>query len=113
MGALAERLARHAMATRMQSAAAASAHLDVAARYGVRFVTVDRNGRMRLCYDGAAYRNILALRATEEQRARAMLALSDPACTKPELTLAELADTVDEARLPGYLRTRVLMRRAA
>jgi hypothetical protein len=101
------------MATRLQQATAASAHLDVAARYGVRFVTVELNGRMRLCYDGAAYRKILVLHATEEQRARAMLALSDPACTKPELTLAELADRVDEAQLPAYLRSRVLIRRAA
>jgi len=113
MAALAERLARQAMATRLQKAAAVSAHLDVAASYGVRFVTVELNGRMRLCYDGAAYRKILALRATEEQRARAMLALSDPACTKPELTLAELVDNVDEAKLPAYMRSRVLIRRAA
>ena len=113
MGALAERLARRAMATRLQKAAAVSAHLEVAASYGVRFVTVEMNGRMRLCYDGAAYRKILVLHATEEQRARAMLALSDPACTKPELILAELADAVDEAKLPAYLRSRVLIRRAA
>src|SRR5438132_1319989 len=90
------RARRSGRATRWQNAAAASAHLDVAANYGVRFVTVELNGRMRLCYDGAAYRKILALHATEEQRARAMLALSDPACTRPELTLAELVDTVDE-----------------
>jgi len=113
MGALAERLARQAMATRLQKAAAVSAHLDVAAGYGVRFVTVEMNGRMRLCYDGAAYRKILVLHASEAQRARAMLALSDPACTKPELTLAEIADAVDEAKLPAYLRSRVLIRRAA
>jgi hypothetical protein len=113
MGALAERLARRAMATRLQKAAAVSAHLDVAAGYGVRFVTVEMNGRMRLCYDGAAYRKILVLPASEEQRARAMLALSDPACARPELTLAELLDTVDEAKLRAYLRSRVLIRRAA
>lgn len=113
MGALAERLARQAMATRLQNAAAVSAHLDVATSYGVGFVTVEMNGRMRLCYDGAAYRKILVLHATEEQRARAMLALSNPACAKPELTLAELADAIDEAKLPAYLRSRVLIRRAA
>ncbi|HYL23109.1 MAG TPA: hypothetical protein VEV21_01820 [Burkholderiales bacterium] len=113
MGALAERLARQAMATRLQKAAAVSAHLDVAASYGVRFVTVEVSGRMRLCYDGAAYRKILGLHATEEQRARAMLALSDPACTRPELTLAELVGSLDEAKLPAYLRSRVLIRRAA
>ena len=113
MGALAERLARQAMATRLQKAAAVSAHLDVAASYGVRFVTLETNGRMRLCYDGAAYRKILVLHATDEQRVRAMLALSDPACTKPDLTLAELLDAAEEAKLPAYLRSRMLVRRAA
>lgn len=112
-GAMAERLARAALGTRLKSATAVSAHLDVVARYGVRFVTVETNGRLRLCYDGAAYRKILALQASEEQRARAMLALSEPACTKPELTLAELLDRVDESALRPYVRNRVLMRRAA
>ena len=113
MGAMAERLARAAMGTRLRNASAISAHLDVVARYGVRFVTVETNGRLRLCYDGEAYRKILVLHATEAQRARAMLALSDPACTKPELTLAEMLERLDEIRLPGYLRNRILMRRAS
>ena len=103
MGVLAERLARKGY----------SSHLDVAARYGVRFLTVERNGRLRLCYDGAAYRRLLAMRATEEQRARAMLALSEPSCMKPELTLAQMLDRADESALPGYLRNRILMRRAS
>ena len=113
MGAMAERLARAAMGTRLRNATAVSAHLDVVARYGVRFVTVETNDRLRLCYDGEAYRKILVLHATEAQRARAMLALSDPGCAKPELTLAEMLERVDEIRLPGYLRNRILMRRAS
>ena len=103
MGVLAERLARKGIGP----------HLDVAARYGVRFLTVERNGRMRLCYDGAAYRRLLLMRATEEQRARAMLALSEPSCMKPELTLAQMLDRADDAALPGYVRNRILMRRAS
>ena len=71
-------------------AAMLSSQLDVAARYGVRFLLFERHGRVRLCYDGAAYRKMLVMRATEEQRARAMLALSEPACLKPELTLVRL-----------------------
>ncbi|MBW8906391.1 MAG: hypothetical protein JF611_12090, partial [Betaproteobacteria bacterium] len=59
LGAMAERLARKP-----------SRHVEVVARYGVRFLTVEANGRVRLCYDGAAYRKILAMRASEEQRAR-------------------------------------------
>ena len=102
MGAMAERLARRP-----------SPHVEVVARYGVRFVTVETKGRMRLCYDGAAYRKLLSMRATEEQRARAMLALSEPACLRAELTIAEMLESSNDAALPGYLRNRILMRRAA
>ena len=113
MGVLAERLARNASGASPLKAASASAHLDVAARYGVRFLTVERNGRLRLCYDGAAYRKLLAMRATEEQRVRAMLALSEPSCMRPDITLAQMLDRADESALPGYLRNRILMRRAS
>src|SRR5581483_4976613 len=64
LGAMAERMARKP-----------SRHVEVMARYGVRFVTVPANGRVRLCYDGTVHRKILALQASEEQRARALLAL--------------------------------------
>lgn len=112
MGTLAERLARSASGVTQLKAVAVSAHLEVAERYGVRFVSVERGSRVRVCYDGAAWRKLLAMPASEEQRARAALALSEPACTKPELTMAELLDRVNGAALPGYLRNRVLMRRA-
>ena len=112
MATMAERLARAASGASSLKAAMLSSHLDVAARYGVRFLSVERNGRVRLCYDGAAYRKMLVMRASEEQRARAMLALSDPACLKPEVTMARLLDAEMES-LPGYLRNRVLMRRAS
>jgi len=112
MGTLAERLARSASGVTQLKAVAVSAHLEVAARYGVRFVSVERGSRLRVCYDGAAWRKLLAMPASEEQRARAALALSQPACAKPEVTLAELLDRVNSASLPGYLRNRVLMRRA-
>jgi len=111
MAAMAERLARMASGASSLKAAMLSSHLDVAARYGVRFLSVEPNGRVRLCYDGAAYRKVLVMRANEEQRARAMLALSDPACLKPDLTMAQLLEA--EVSVPGYLRNRVLMRRAA
>jgi len=112
MGTMAERLARAASGASSLKAAMLSSHLDVAARYGVRFLSVERNGRVRLCYDGAAYRKMLVMRASEEQRARAMLALSDPACLKPEITLARLLDAELES-VPPYLRNRLLMRRAS
>ena len=112
MGAMAERMARAASGASTLKAALLSSHLDVAARYGVRFLTVERRGRVRLCYDGAAYRKVLVMRATEAQRARAMLALSDPSCLKPEITMAQTLEQADGSALPGYLRNRVLMRRA-
>lgn len=113
MATLADRLARSASGATQLKATAVSAHLEVAARYGVRFVSVEHNGRMRVCYDGAAWRKLLAMPADEEQKARAALALSEPACTRPELTMAEALEAIDRRVLPGYLRNRVLMRRAA
>ena len=113
LGTLAERLARRRT----------SAHMDIAARYGVHFITYERNGRMQLCYDGAAFRKVLAMPATPEQRARAALALTRPECINADLaplerrrvdeTRAEALDRVDESKLSGYLKNRVLMRRTA
>ena len=113
LGMLAERLARRR----------ASAHMDIAARYGVHFVTFERSGRMQLCYDGGAFRKVLAMPATPEQRARAALALTRPECMSTDLTpverrrvdeaRAEALDRVDESKLSGYLKNRVLMRRAS
>ena len=112
MASLADRLARSASGATQLKATAISAHLDVATRYGVRFVSVERNKRMRVCYDGAAWRKLLVMPASEELKARASLALSEPACAKPELTLAESLEAIGASLLPGYLRNRVLMRRA-
>lgn len=121
LGTLAERLARRASAGKA-APAALSAHLDVAARYGVRFVTYEREGRMALCYDGASFRRILAMKSGAEQRARAALALTDPRCMAGDLRVAErrqldewraqVLDKVDAAALPPFMRNRVLMREA-
>ncbi len=126
LGTVAERLARRASAggtVSRNAESALAAHLDVAARYGVNFVSYERDGRMQICYDGAVYRRVLAMRATPEQRARAVLGLTRPECMDPELRASEHAkldawrgevlDHVDVATLPGYLKNRVLMRRAA
>ena len=111
-GALAERLARRGRAS-----------LDVAGQYGVRFVTVERDGRLRICYDGAAFRRLLAMAASHEQRARAALALTDPQCQPGDAAplarretdewRAHVLDAVNDAALRGYLRNRVLARRAS
>jgi hypothetical protein len=125
LGTLADRLARRASsaAPRTKAAQAAlSAHLDVAARYGVRFASYERDGRVHLCYEGDAFRRVLAMRSAPEQRARAALALTREECIAPALGpherrlvddwRADVLDGVDVAALPPTLRNRVLMRRA-
>lgn len=126
LGGFADRLAQRASA-RAEAARALeakiAAHLDVATRYGLRFAAYERAGRMQVCYDGDAFRRVLALPSTPEQRARAALALTRPECVDPDLGpaaraardewRAEVLEGVDAGALPGYLANRVLMRRAA
>jgi hypothetical protein len=126
LGSLADRLAERASSggRRSKSAEAAlAAHLDVAARYGIRFASHERNGRMQICYEGDAYRRVLSMRASPEQRARAALGLTRPECVNPDLGLrerhrmyeekADVLERVDASALPAWLRNRVLMRRAS
>ena len=126
LGTLADRLAQRASSAATQSKAAAatlSAHLDVAAGYGVRFATFERGGRMQVCYDGDAFRRVLAMRSDAAQRARAALALTRDECIDPALgpterdrldeARAAMLDSVDSSGLAGYLANRVAMRRAS
>ncbi|HWA36369.1 MAG TPA: SH3 domain-containing protein, partial [Burkholderiales bacterium] len=71
IGSLAERLARRN----------APGTLEAAARYGVRFASLERDGRVLACYDGEAFRRVLALPSTPPQRARAALGLTRRECT--------------------------------
>jgi len=125
-GAFADRLARRAssgMAQNKTVEATLSAHLDVAGRYGVNFLNHERAGRMHICYDGDAFRRVLVMPATPEQRARAALALTREECVPPDLGplarngldewRADRLDRVDTSALPGYLMNRVQMRRAS
>ncbi|MFC5500281.1 hypothetical protein ACFPOE_22250 [Caenimonas terrae] len=126
LGTMADRLARRASSgaalTKPQEAAL-SAHLDVARHYGVNFASYERDGRMTICYDGEAFRRVLAMKSVPEQRARAALALTRTECVDPNLQplqraqvdqwRADVLERVDAARLPGWLRNRVLMRRAS
>jgi hypothetical protein len=126
LGTAADRLARRASAATpgKTSGATLSAHLDVASAYGVRFATYEFDGRMQVCYEGEAFRRLLAMPAADAgQRARAALALTRPECTNPDLPAherakvtawqADVLERVDVAGLPGYLRNRVQMRRAS
>lgn len=124
LGQMAERLARRA--SRPQAGAATSAHLDVAAGYGVRFTGIEREGTQRLCYDGTAWQQALALPASAEQKLQAVLGLTRPACVNPALAPRERRETLqqhaqwlaavsdaDIALLPQTQRNRLHLRRAA
>jgi hypothetical protein len=126
LGGFADRLAQRASLAAEPSKALEAriaAHLDVATRYGLRFATYERAGRMQVCYDGDAFRRVLALPSTPESRARAALALTRHECVDPDLGpagravrdawRADVLDRVDAAALPGYLMNRVQMRRAS
>ena len=123
LGSMAERLARRASARHGKPAdAALAAQLDVVASYGVVLTSFEREGRLQLCYDGEAFRRVLALPAAPEQHARAALALTRHDCVNPALRplerkgldewRAEVLDRVDTEALPEHLKNRVQMRRA-
>ncbi|MGV3569747.1 MAG: hypothetical protein ACO1PB_04045 [Ramlibacter sp.] len=126
LGTLADRLAQRASAGAVggrQSQAALSAHLEVASRYGVKFASYEQDGQVRICYDGDAFRRVLALPSQPAQQARAALALTQPACIYPQLRAperhevhlrhAQVLDGVQGASLPGHVRNQLAMRRAA
>jgi hypothetical protein len=125
LGTFADRLAQRVSAgtaPNKAAEAALAAHLEVASRYGVHFASFERDGRMQICYDGDAFRRILARQAEPLQQARAVLALTRPECVDPALSVHDRAaldewrvavlDRVDTAKLPAYLKNRVAMRRA-
>jgi hypothetical protein len=125
-GTFADRLARRASSGLAQNRtveATLSAHLDVATRYGISFSNHERAGRMHICYDGDAFRRVLAMPSSPEQRARAALALTRHECVPPDLGplernsldewRADVLDRVDASTLPGFLMNRVQMRRAS
>lgn len=119
LGRMAERLADRASASAPDSG---DARLDTAASYGVVFDSIERDGRARLCYDGEAFRRVLAMSASAEQQAHAALALTRHECVDPALRpfelhalnqwRAEVLDRVDAEALPELLRNRIHLRRA-
>jgi hypothetical protein len=124
LGSMAERLARRA--SQRQATAATAAHLEVAAQYGVRFASYEREAAVQLCYEGEAFRRVLTLPATPEQKASAVLALTRQECMAPELkpsdrqqanlARAQLLDSLPAAELavlPQTQKNRLHLRRAA
>src|SRR5262249_12149009 len=123
VGTMADRLAQRASTNRNKSNdAMIAAHLEVAASYGVTIRGFERDGRMQLCYDGEAFRRVLALKSSDEQKARAALALTRPECIDPAMApvdrgnldswRADVLDRVPRANLPRYLRNRIELRSA-
>ena len=72
LGTFADRLARRASVAvpGKASGATLSAHLDVANGYGVRFATYEVEGRMQVCYEGEAFRRLLAMPVADAEQIR-------------------------------------------
>ena len=125
MGTFAERIAdRASQPAAKPTEGQLAAQVDVAARYGLKFEQFDaEDGRVQVCYDGEAFRRVLATAATPEQRVRAALALTRPDCVNPRATPREqeardawrqqVLAQVDAATLAPHWKNRLLMRRAA
>lgn len=133
LGTLAERLADRASrsnAAKLDTPQTSTdtqlaAQLDVAARYGLKFQSFEREaGTLQLCYEGEVFRRVLALPAsTPEQQARAALALTRGDCLNPaatpaqklqrDLWRADILERVQPAGLTPIWRNRLAMRQAA
>jgi hypothetical protein len=129
LGTMAERLGRRASARVAKPGDAngsLAAQLEVAESYGVHFVSFEREGATQVCYDGEAFRHVLALGGTAPERARAALGLTDPSCVDPAVVpsaaleiakgRAGVLDGVDPATLgadvPAEQVARLRIRRA-
>ncbi|HEX5125015.1 MAG TPA: hypothetical protein VFV97_17355 [Rhodanobacteraceae bacterium] len=124
LGTMAERLARRASTNTTKSRAPMiTAQLEAVAAYGVVVKSFERDDRMQLCYDGEAFRRVLALPADAEAKARAALALTREDCIDPAMTptermaldvwRADVLDRVPRTDLPAHVRHRVRLRSAA
>ena len=130
LGTMAERLARRASLKHPKTTAdVISAHMEVAAFYGVSFKGYEqgyaKDGAVQLCYNGEAFRRVLAMPASAEQHARAALAITRHDCLsadlhpKDRLALdqwrAEVLDKVtatEFAQLSEMTKNRLRLRRA-
>ncbi|MFT3735160.1 MAG: hypothetical protein QM776_09065 [Rhodocyclaceae bacterium] len=124
LGNMADRLARRASQSRGKTGDnVTAAQLEVAAGYGVSMLSFERDGQVRICYDGEAFRRVLAMQqSTALQKARAALALTRHDCVNPDLTPTARANLdswryeqltrVDMSQLPDHLKNRIHMRRA-
>jgi hypothetical protein len=98
-------------------------HLDVVEQFGVRMRNFERNGRMRVCYDGELFHRVLTLPGAQpEERAHAVLGLTRPECIDPDLgpvprasldtERSRLLEQVKDNELSAMTRSRLHARRA-
>jgi hypothetical protein len=98
-------------------------HLEVVEQFGVRTRSFERNGRMRVCYEGELFRRVLTLPGSQpEQRARAALGLTRADCIDPDLSpvpraaldaeRAQLLEQVKDGELSAMMQSRLHVRRA-
>ena len=123
LGGMAERLARRASAKQGKPDPALAAHMEVVKNYGVVLRGYETDGRIQLCYEGDAYRRVLAMKAEPRQQAKAALGLTRQECLDPaqrpserdatDQWRADVLDKVALPELPQHLQNRVHMRRAA
>ena len=126
LGTMAARLAHRASLKHPKAASdVISAHLEVAAFYGVTFKGYEREGTVQLCYEGESFRRVLALPSAAEQRAHAALNLTRHECMAADLHpqarsahdqwRIDVLDSVSTAQfdsLPELDKNRLRMRRA-
>jgi hypothetical protein len=123
LGTMADRLARRASSHHAKADdAVIAAHLEVAASYGVIIKSFEHDGRMQLCYDGEAFRRVLALKSSDEEKARAALALTRQECIDPDLTpvnrasldtwRADVLERAPRLNLPEHVKNRLRLRSA-
>jgi hypothetical protein len=119
---MAERLADQA-SVRTDHLVDFAPHLEAVEQFGVHMRNIERNGRVRVCYDGELFRRVLSLPGAQpEQRARAVLALTRPDCIDPDLgpvprasidtERSQLLEQVKDGELNAMTRSRLHVRRA-
>jgi len=100
-----------------------AAHLEVVEQFGIHLRSVERNGRVRMCYDGELFHRVLSFPGAQaEARARAVLGLTRSDCIDPavdpltraaaDVVRARLLDEIKDDDLSTLTRSRLHARRA-
>ena len=119
---MAERLADQASGSTDRLAGFAP-HLEVVEQFGIHMRNFERNGQMRVCYDGELFYRVLSLPGAQpEERAHAVLGLTRPDCIDPDLgpvprasidaQRCELLERAKDGEVTAMTRSRLHARRA-